>query len=76
MFMPKTPRSPSSRVLASQLNVIVQQTNFFTRLERWKANVWAAVTPESIAESAIAARPDFALDGEVNLGEVVCAQLR
>lgn len=59
----------------SQLDVIVQKADLLAGLEGWHADVRTPVAPEGIAEGAVAARADLALHGEVDLGEVVHAQL-
>lgn len=54
-----------------QLNVIVQQPDLLTRLERWQANVRAAIASERIAKCAISAAANLALDCEVDLVEEI-----
>lgn len=59
-----------------QLNVVVQQPDFFTGLEGWQSNVWASVASEGVAECAVAAAPDLSLDSEVHLGKVIGVELQ
>lgn len=58
-----------------QLDLVVEQADFFAGPEGRHADVRAAVAAEGVAERAISARADFTLDGEVDLGQVVHAQL-
>lgn len=58
-----------------QLHVIVEQADLLAGLERRQANVRAAVAAERVAERAVAARADLALDSKVHLGEVVGGEL-
>lgn len=57
------------------MNVVVEQPHLLAGLEGRKANVWAAIAAEGIAQRAVAARAYFALDGKVYLGQVVGSQL-
>jgi hypothetical protein len=54
-----------------QLNVVVQQPDLLTRLERRQTNVRAAIASKRIAKCAISAAADLALDCEVYLIEQI-----
>jgi len=58
-----------------QLNVVVQYPHLLARLKRWEPNVRTAITPESVAQCAVAARAYLSLDGKVHLGQVVYPEL-
>lgn len=58
-----------------ELHLVVQQSDLFTGLEGGQPNVRTAIAPESIAQCAIPARADLALDGKVDLVEIVRGQL-
>jgi hypothetical protein len=59
-----------------QLDIIVQQPDLLAGLEGRQPNVRTAVAAEGVAEGAVAAAADLALDGEVDLVEqVVGAEL-
>ncbi|TKW55408.1 hypothetical protein CTA1_2586 [Colletotrichum tanaceti] len=68
-------RGRTARPCPLQLDVVVEDAHLLAGLKRRQADVGAAVAAEGVAESAVAARADLALDGEVNLGEVVGAKL-
>ena len=53
------------------MDIVIQQPHLLSLLEGRQPNVWTPITAESVAEGAIPAGTDLALDGEVNLGEVV-----
>ena len=83
MHMPKQKRGlNTSRLIASlpilsfssQLHIIIHQPDLLAGLESRQTNIRAPIAPESIAESAVAAGPDFTLDGEVDFGEVLGLQ--
>lgn len=57
------------------MHVVVEQSNLFTWLEGWEADVRASVASESIAKRTVATRANLALHGEVDLGQVVGSQL-
>lgn len=59
----------------SQLNVVVQQAHFLTRLERWESNIRAPVASEGITQGAIPTAAYLALHCEVDLGKVICVEL-
>jgi len=61
--------------IQSQLNVIVQQCDFFSRLEGWQSNVWTTVASESITKGAVAAAAHLALDRKVYLCKIVFTKL-
>lgn len=58
----------------SKLHIIIHQPDLLARLERRQANVRASVTPERIAQRAVAARTHFALHGEVHFRQVLGLQ--
>jgi hypothetical protein len=58
-----------------QLDIIVQQPDLLTRLERRKTNVWASITPEGIAQRAVSAAANLSLYRKVHLGKIVGVQL-
>lgn len=58
-----------------KLDFVVDQANFLAWLERWQANVRAAIAAESVAKGAVTTRSNLALNSEVNLCQVVGSQL-
>ena len=60
----------------SKLDIIIQQSHLLTRLESRQANVRTSITPESIAQSAVATRAHLPLNSEIDFSEVVGAELR
>lgn len=58
-----------------QLNIIVQKSNFLTRLEGRHANVRTSIATERISQAAVATRTNFSLDSEVNLGKIIGFEL-
>jgi hypothetical protein len=60
----------------SKLNIVPQQHHLLPRLEARHAQIRTARASERIAERAIAAAADLALDGEVDLGQVGGVELQ
>ena len=54
-----------------QLDIIVQQPDFLTWLERRQANVRAPIASESVAQRAVSAAAHFALHCEIDFVEEV-----
>lgn len=57
------------------MDIVVEDAHLLAGLEGGQADVRAAVAAEGVAEGAVAAGADLALDGEVDLGEVICVEL-
>jgi hypothetical protein len=57
------------------LDIVVEQPDLLARLEGGQADVGAAIASESITERAVSAGAHLALDGEVDLGQVVGGKL-
>jgi len=53
-----------------ELNVVVEQSNLFTRLESRQSNVRTAVTAESIAQRTVSTATNLSLDSKVDFGEI------
>lgn len=60
----------SSRFGRSELSNIIHQPNLLARLERRQPDVWTSITPESIAQRAVAARSRLPLHREVQLVKI------
>ena len=66
------PKRRNARSLAhSQLHKVVQDAHLLAGLERREADVGARGAAEGVAEGAVVARARLALDGKVELVEVV-----
>ena len=60
------------KILSSlQLHIVIQQPNLLTRLERRQSNIRTPIAPKRIAERAVPAAADLALDGKVDLVEQI-----
>ena len=59
----------------SQLHIIIQQLDLLARLECRQADIRTSITPERIAQRAIATAADLALHSEVELVEIVSPEL-
>jgi hypothetical protein len=58
------------------LHVVVEQPHLLTGLESWHANVRTSVTPERIAQAAVSAGTNLALDREVHFCKVIRVELQ
>jgi hypothetical protein len=56
------------------LYIVIQKSHFLPWLKRWHTKPRTSAASESISETAIAARTDFPLNGEVNFGKVISAE--
>lgn len=58
-----------------QLDIVIEDPHLLAGLEGRETDVGAPVAAEGVAEGAVAAGAYFSLDGEVDFGEVVRAEL-
>jgi hypothetical protein len=58
-----------------QLDVIIEQSDFFEWLESRHPNIRASITAESVTQTAIPTGSDLPLDSEVNLCKIINSEL-
>lgn len=60
---------------SSQLKVVVEQSNLFAGLECWQSDIRTPIAAKGVAQGAVATTSHFALDGKVDLCQIVGPEL-
>lgn len=58
-----------------QLDIVVDEFDLLTGLECGQSDIGASVAAKRIAQRTVSAAANLALDGKVNLGEIVVLEL-
>jgi len=69
------PANPALQDHVSQLNFVIEQPDFLTRLESRQADVRASVTSERITQGTVATAANLALNSKVDLCQIIGAEL-